>query len=85
LNRFAALFVVLLLAGATGAEAACLSPGEARQAVASGQARSLGSLKGSVGGEIVKAQLCKEGGRYVYRLSVLANGKVSSKVINASR
>lgn len=83
--RIFSLFALLVLAGVSAVEAACLSQGEAQQAVASGKARSLGSLKGAAGGEIVKAQLCLEGGRYVYRLSVLANGKVTSKVLNASR
>ncbi|MEJ8473971.1 hypothetical protein V6575_07715 [Roseibium sp. H3510] len=67
------------------ASAQCLSQGEARQAVASGKAASLGSMKGAAGGEIVKAQLCIEGGRYVYRLSVLVGGQVQTKVLNASR
>ncbi len=67
------------------AAAQCLSQAEARQAVASGKAASLGSMKRAAGGEIVKAQLCIEGGRYVYRLSVLVNGAVQTKVLNASR
>lgn len=74
-----------MLAAVAPAHAACLSQGEARQAVASGQAASLGSVAGSVGGEIVKAQLCKQGGGYVYRLSVLKNGKVTTVTVNASR
>lgn len=77
--------LIFTFAAALPASAACLSQSEARQAVASGQARSLGSLQSAAGGEIVKAQLCKEGGRYVYRLSVLVNGKVTNKVLNASR
>ncbi|MBO0345182.1 PepSY domain-containing protein [Roseibium limicola] len=74
-----------MLSGVAPAAAQCLSQGEARQAVASGQAQPLGSLMGQVGGEIVKADLCIEGGRYVYRLSVLVGGQVQTKVINASR
>ncbi|MEH0071960.1 hypothetical protein V6L77_19320 [Pannonibacter sp. Pt2-lr] len=53
--------------------------------MASGQAQPLGAVAGSAGGEIVKAQLCIEGGRYVYRLSVLANGQVTTVVVDASR
>lgn len=67
------------------AQAECLSQAEARDAVASGKAASLGSLKGAAGGEIVKAQLCVEGGRYVYRLSVLIGGQVKTVVLPAGR
>jgi len=82
-TRLLALFsLVLILAGP--AHAACLSQADARAAVASGQAKSLASVQGQAGGEIVKAQLCLENGRYVYRLSVLVNGKVTTKVISAS-
>jgi len=84
LKRVFALLVLTLLT-AVPASAQCLSQGDARQAVASGKAASLGSMKSAAGGEIVKAQLCIEGGRYVYRLSVLVGGKVQTKVLNASR
>lgn len=67
------------------AEAACLSQAQARQAVASGKAAPLGSVKGRVGGEIVTAQLCQQGGGYVYVLSVLKDGKVTKVTVNASR
>lgn len=80
---FALIF--LMLVAVVPAQAACLSQAEARQAVASGQARSLGSVAGGVGGEIVKAQLCRQGGGYVYRLQVLKNGKVTPVTVNASR
>lgn len=70
---------------AVPASARCLSQAEARQAVASGQAAPLGSVAGAAGGEIVKAQLCQEGGRFVYRLSVVVGGAVQTKVINAGR
>ncbi|NBN62879.1 hypothetical protein GWI72_09255 [Microvirga tunisiensis] len=68
-----------------GALAACLSQPQAQQAVASGQALSLGSVAAGLQGEIVRAQLCEEGGRYVYRLSVLENGQVTTIVVDASR
>jgi uncharacterized membrane protein YkoI len=84
LKPFIAMCVLIGLA-TVPASAQCLSQGEARQAVASGKAASLGSMKSAAGGEIVKAQLCVEGGRYVYRLSVLVGGKVQTKVLNASR
>lgn len=71
--------------GAQAASAACLSQGQAQQAVSSGKAEPLGSVAGSVKGEIVRAELCEEGGRYVYRLSVLDNGQVTTVVVDASR
>ena len=77
--------IVLLLASIAPAHAACLSQAEARQAVASGKAAPLGSVAGRAGGEIVKAQLCQQGGGYVYRLSVLKSGKVTTVTVNASR
>ncbi|GGB63250.1 hypothetical protein GCM10011316_38910 [Roseibium aquae] len=83
MTRLLVLFCSAFLIS-TAAGAACLSQAEARAAVASGQARSLASVQGQAGGEIVKAQLCLEGGRYVYRLSVLVNGKVTTKVISAN-
>ncbi|MCY1708616.1 PepSY domain-containing protein [Pannonibacter sp. SL95] len=82
------LIVLAALVGTSmpsSASAACLSQGEAQQAVSSGQAQPLGSVAGTVQGEIVRAQLCEEGGRYIYRLSVLENGQVTTVVVDASR
>jgi uncharacterized membrane protein YkoI len=79
------IFLVLMLAATAPANAQCLSQAQAREAVASGQAKPLGSVAGAAGGEIVKADLCRQGGGYVYRLSVKINGKVVTKTINASR
>ncbi|NVK33675.1 MAG: hypothetical protein HWE23_04285 [Rhodobacteraceae bacterium] len=83
--RRTCLAVLLLLAPISAANAQCLSQAEARAAVASGQAAPLGSMLAAAGGEVVKADLCIEGGRYVYRLAVLVGGKVQTKVLNASR
>ncbi|MHA7773663.1 PepSY domain-containing protein [Roseibium sp. M-1] len=77
--------LILTFAATLPAHAACLSQGEAQQVVASGRAAPLGSVAGSAGGEIVKAQLCEQGGGYVYVLSVLKNGKVTTVTVNASR
>ncbi|WP_208985787.1 hypothetical protein [Pseudovibrio sp. Ad26] len=63
------------------AQAACLSSSQTRQAVASGQARPLGSLR--VNGQILSAKLCQQGGRLVYVLSVLNNGNVSQVTLDA--
>ena len=77
------LAVALAFSATTGAEAACLSQSEARAAVSSGEARPLGSIAGAVSGEIVRADLCREGGRLVYVLSVLTGGRVANMVVDA--
>ena len=75
---------VLSAAGAGPAAAACLSSGEARQAVASGEAQRLGSVVGAVDGDIVNAELCESGGRLVYRLAVMREGgEVVTVVVDA--
>ena len=78
-------FLVLTLLAIAPAQAACLSQAQTREAVASGKAAPLGSVAGRAGGEIVKAQLCQQGGGYVYVLSVLKNGKVTTVTVPASR
>jgi len=83
-KQIVALFL-LTFAVVAPAEAACLSQSQARQVVASGQAASLGSVAGRVQGEILKAQLCQQGGGYVYVLSVKNGSKVSTVTVNASR
>lgn len=66
--------VGLFLAGAGGALAqGCLSQGEARQAVQSGEAVSLSQLRGRIDGDVVSAQLCRSGGGLVYVVSVLGH------------
>jgi uncharacterized membrane protein YkoI len=75
--------LILLFAVVSPAQAACLSDSAARKVVASGKAASLGSVKGRVQGEILKAQLCEQGGGYVYVLSVKKGGKVTTVTVNA--
>ncbi|CTQ45591.1 MULTISPECIES: PepSY domain-containing protein [Stappiaceae] len=81
------IFALLILTFAViaPAQAACLSQSQAREAVASGKAAPLGAVAGQAGGEIVKAQLCQQGGGYVYLLSVLKGGKVTTVTVNANR
>src|SRR5690606_24039764 len=64
--------------------AACLSQGEARQAVASGQALPLGAVARSAGGQIANGCLANEGGRLVYRLKVETGGRVVERVIDGA-
>ncbi|ODN72447.1 PepSY domain-containing protein [Methylobrevis pamukkalensis] len=81
----AALFGAFVLASGTQpAEAACLSPREARQAVASGEAMRLSAIARRVGGDIVNAQLCEARGGLVYRLAVMRRGgRVATLVVDA--
>jgi uncharacterized membrane protein YkoI len=85
--------VALLLAGAGSAVAGeiegCLSPEQRRAAIASRQAiplgRALRAAKAHLGGEVVRARLCKEGNELVYVLTVLAHdGKVTLATIDGS-
>ena len=80
------LIAVLLVSAlcVPAAEAACLSAGEARQAVAAGEALRLGAVARSVGGDILDAQLCERGGQLVYRLSVMVDGgRVTTVLVDA--
>ena len=84
---------VLLLAGAGSAVAGelegCLSPEQRRAAIASRQAIPLGkalrAAKAHLGGEVVRARLCKAGNELVYVLTVLAHdGKVTLATIDGT-
>ena len=84
LPTVAALALTGLLAAASPAAAACLSPDEARQAVAAGEAMRLGSIARIVGGDILNAELCEGGGGLVYRLAVMRDGgQVVTVVVDA--
>lgn len=79
-NRLLALLTCLcagfMIAVADPAYAACLSDGESRQVVASGQAVPLSTAlrRAGVQGEVVRVALCQQGGGYVYQLSILQSG-----------
>lgn len=79
----AALAALAVLAVPQAAMAACLSPSQARAAIANGQAQPLGAIAGAVRGEIVRAELCEQGGRLVYRLSVLSGERLVTRVVDA--
>ena len=83
----------LLLAGAGSAVAGkldgCLSPEQRRAAIATRQAIPLGkalrAAKARLGGEVVRARLCKEGKELVYVLTVLAHdGKVTVATVDGT-
>src|SRR6266699_2099599 len=85
--------IALLLAGAGAAVAGelegCLSQEQRRAVIASRQAIPLGkalrAAKARLGGEVVRARLCKEGSELVYVLTVLAHdGKVTLATIDGT-
>lgn len=81
--RILALALALVVP-ATAASAQCLSQQDARAAVQSGDARPFGSVAGAVNGEILRAELCREGGRLVYVLSVLLpDQRLQERIIDA--
>lgn len=66
----------------------CLSNAQANQAVRSGAAKPLSQVKGAAtrgGGKIVSAKLCRQGGGFVYVISVLkSNGQVTNVTVRAN-
>lgn len=87
--RQAAFAVLVLVAGAAPAaaaeERACLSGSDAQAAVYAGQARKLSELRGAFDGELIRADLCRQGAGYVYVVTTLgANGKVSRRLVDAT-
>ena len=91
LRLFAAMALVLALPTAAAAQEAphCLTHAEQRTAIADGQAVPLAvarrMLRQRMGGELVRARLCHESGRLIYRLTVLArDGKVRQVTIDAT-
>jgi Peptidase propeptide and YPEB domain len=78
-----AVSVLLAMALPDPAFAQCLSGGEARQAVASGQAQPLGAISARIRGKIVRAALCRGGGGLVYELSVLEGNQVRQVTVDA--
>jgi len=83
------LLAMLSLPAAAQEQLRCLSRAEQRAAIASGEAIPLATarqmLRQRMGGELVRARLCHESGRLIYRLTVLArDGKVRQVSIDAT-
>jgi len=85
--------VALLLAGVGSAIASefdgCLSPEQRRLVIASRKAiplaKALRTAKAQLGGEVVRARLCREGNELVYVLTVLAHdGKVTLATVDGT-
>jgi len=87
---FAVLFAALASGESRAAEPGeCLSREQIRAAVVSHQAiplaRAMRHAKTRLGGEIVRARLCRSGNSLVYVLTVLArDGKVTRAIIDAA-
>src|SRR6266496_2682330 len=68
---------------------ACLSQDERRAVIASHKAvplgRAISVVKAKIGGDVVKAQLCRQEQKLVYLLTVLAqSGKVTQARVDAA-
>ena len=84
-----ALLAMLSLPAAAQEQPRCLSRAEQRAAIAAGEAIPLATarqmLRQRMSGELVRARLCRESGRLIYRLTVLArDGKVRQVTIDAT-
>jgi hypothetical protein len=75
-------------AGAARAEEidrACLAGADAQGVIYAGQARRLSEVRGAIDGDLIRADLCKNGSGYVYIITTLApNGKVSRRLVDAN-
>lgn len=81
-----ALAGVALTVPSLSAQATCLNKKETRKVVNNGDALPFSAVKGKVRGEIVRAVLCQEGNKYVYRITVLSKkGDVKTVKVNAAR
>lgn len=87
MKRFRAFLLALTLvfAAAQAADAACLSQGEQRDAVASGAAVRPAAVQGQVQGELLRLELCQEGGRLVYVATVLMPGGQVDRIVFDAR
>jgi uncharacterized membrane protein YkoI len=84
-----ALLAKLSLPAAAQEQPRCLTRAEQRTAIAAGEAIPLATarqmLHQRMNGELVRARLCRESGRLIYRLTVLArDGKVRQVTVDAT-
>jgi uncharacterized membrane protein YkoI len=84
-----ALLATLSLPAVAQEQPRCLTRAEQRAAIAAGEAISLATarqmLRQRMSGELVRARLCHESGRLIYRLTVLArDGKVRQVAVDAT-
>ena len=69
---------------ATVVAQACLSGQQARAAVQSGEAISMRKLSAAVGGQVLHPQLCRSGGRLVYRITILKGNEPIKLTVDAA-
>jgi hypothetical protein len=63
----------------------CLTPTATQEAVYAGQARRLSEVRDGIEGELIRADLCRDGSGYVYIVTTLGkNGKVKRQVLDAT-
>ena len=75
-------FLVVPLAGE--AAAACLSSGEQRQLIRSGQALRPGQIGRILNGEVIRIELCEARGALIYQVTVITgNGQVKRHIVDA--
>ncbi len=83
-----ALVLALVVAPANPGDAQaaqCLSQKEQRAAVRSGQVVRPAAIRRSAAGDLLNLQLCMQGGRLVYRATVIRpNGNVRTVIIDAA-
>jgi uncharacterized membrane protein YkoI len=76
---------MMAFAAVETADAACLSPAEQRDAVQSGAAVRPAAVQGQVQGELLRLELCQEGGRLVYVATVLMPGGQVDRIVFDAR
>lgn len=82
------LVLLTVLPLPAGAQERCLTAGEQRAAIAAGEAIPLAAvrrmLRQRMGGELVRARLCRRAGHLIYLLTVLSrDGKVRRVTVDA--
>ncbi|WP_420392577.1 PepSY domain-containing protein [Acuticoccus sp.] len=66
------------------AQGGCLSAAEQRSAVRAGEAVRPGSIGRRLGGEVLRLNLCRQGGGLAWRVTVLqGDGRVVDRVLDA--
>ncbi|WP_319410595.1 PepSY domain-containing protein [uncultured Cohaesibacter sp.] len=88
LRILALVTLAYMLPSHTALSAQCLGSGEMREAISAGRAQSLVAITQAatavVAGDVIKSNLCLDGGRLVYDLVVLSRqGKVSRVTLDA--
>lgn len=90
MRKILTLSLILASLAAGPAAASCLSQGEMREVVASGQVippvNATRAAQGAVpGGEVTRVELCRGGGGFIYQITVLQrDGRVVQVVVDGA-